>query len=282
MKQDFDLHTHTTYSDGSLTPAELIKMAFKEGIKLVAITDHDNINGVNEALEEGKKFGIKVIPGVEISIDYNPGTFHLCGYCIDVGNRILNERLKFVQNARKERNPKIVENLNKLGIDITMEEIVEEAGSEQVGRPHFAKVLVKRGYVKNLKEAFTKYLAKGCPGYVDKKRLKLAEAINVIEEAGGICVVAHPAQLSLNGSGEYKEFFSKIKDAGVKGVEAYSSHHSEEENLLFHSLANEVGMFVTGGSDFHGDMKENVKLGIFGDNVKIDKNELLAKLNSAC
>jgi hypothetical protein len=279
MKQDFDLHTHTTYSDGSLTPAELIKRAFGEGIKLIAITDHDNISGIKEALEEGKKFGIKVIPGVEISIDYNAATFHLCGYFIDTSDESLNKKLKFIQNAREERNSKIIGKLNELGIDITMEEVRKVAGSEQIGRPHFAKVLAKRNYAKNSKEAFTRYLAKGKPGYVDRKRLKLDEAVSIIEGAGGVPVIAHPAQVGLKSPNEYKEFFSKLKCAGVVGVEAYSSHHSEKENLLFHFLSNELRMLVTGGSDFHGDMEENVKLGVFGNNVKIDKNELLTKFN---
>ena len=278
MKQDFDFHTHTNASDGSFSPTELIKRAKAEGIVTIAITDHDTVGGGEEAIEAGKAFGINVIPGVEISIDFSPGTMHLCGYFMDINNEEFQKRLRFVQKARLNRNPQIIKKLNDLGMDITLEEVTEEAGADQVGRPHFANVLLKKGYVKNTKEAFTRFLAKGASCYVDKKRLTKEQAINMIVNSGGLAAIAHPAQLKLNAEQEYRDLFKELKELGVAGIEAYSSHHSEGENSMFKRMADELDMLVTGGSDFHGETKPKVELGVFGENVQIDLEKLLSKM----
>ncbi|MBN1350376.1 PHP domain-containing protein [candidate division KSB1 bacterium] len=278
--QNFDFHTHTTASDGSLRPVELIELAARQGITTLAVTDHDTISGLDAACEAGKAMGITVIPGLEISIDFEPGTMHLCGYFIDTTNQALKNGLKIVQEAREKRNPRIIEKLNEMGIDITLEEVNAEVGTSRAGRPHFAKVLLEKGYVNSIQQAFDSYLAKGAPCYVNKMRLKKAEAIALIIASGGIAVLAHPIQLKLSTPVEYRAVFSELKALGASGIEAYSSYHTNQENMLFKSLAEELDMLVTGGSDFHGATKPNVKPGVFGDDVRIDLNRLLKKMNT--
>ena len=279
-KNTFDFHVHSNASDGSLSPRDVIRKASEEGLDVIAITDHDTTAGIGDAVEAEKEFGMTVIPGVEISIDFQPGTNHLCGYFIDTENDQLRSGLQFVQDARRNRNPIIVQKLNDLGIDITMPEIVEQAGGDQIGRPHFAKVLLKKGYVKDTQEAFDKYLAKGAPCYMDKQRLSLEHAVKMIKSAGGAAVLAHPAELRFNTEKEYRDYFQYAKDTGVEGVESYSSHHSAEQNAMFRQMADELQMFSTGGSDFHGETKPRIQLGVFGEHVEIDSNELMKRMKS--
>lgn len=279
MKQNFDFHVHTNASDGSYYPGELIKKAKQEGIKTIAITDHDTVSGIEEALQVGKEFGINVIPGVEISIDFSPGTMHICGYFIDTNNSKLKEGLEFVQKARRNRNPKIIKKLNKLGLKIDYQEVKSIAGPDQVGRPHFAKVLLDKGIVKSTKEAFKKYLAKGASCYVDKKRLLINEAIEMIKEAGGVVILAHPVQLKIKDIEDYRKLFAELKKSGVDGIEVYSSHNTKEENKIFKQMAEEFEFIVTGGSDFHGETKPNISLGQFGIEVNIDGQALVKEMN---
>jgi predicted metal-dependent phosphoesterase TrpH len=278
MKQNFDLHAHSNTSDGSFSPTELVEYASKNDIKTLALTDHDTINGIDEAVKAGEKFGVTVIAGVEISIDFNPGTMHICGYNIDIENKNLNEKLGIVQHARKNRNSVIVDKLNSAGVDITLDEIKKVAGPDQVGRPHFARVMMEKGYVTTVQEAFNKYLAKGSPCYVDRVRLSINDAVEMIKGAGGKAVLAHPIQLKLESVEAYKSKFAELKGLGIEGVEAFSSYHNEEENRKFKAMADELGLIVTGGSDFHGKTKPDVKLGIFGENVDIKIIELIKQL----
>jgi len=280
MKNTFDFHVHSNASDGSLSPHDVVRKAGEEGLELVAITDHDTTAGISDAVEAESDSGVTVIPGVEISIDFQPGTNHLCGYFIDIENDELKDGLQFVQDARSNRNPMIVQKLNDLGIDITMSEIAEQAGGDQIGRPHFAKVLVQKGYVKDAKEAFTKYLAKGAPCYMDKQRLSLEHAVKMIRSAGGVAVLAHPAELGFDTEKQYRDYFRYAKDTGVGGIESYSSHHSHDQNAMFKRLADELQMFSTGGSDFHGETKPKVQLGVFGQNVEINIDELMETMKS--
>lgn len=280
MKEKFDFHVHSNASDGSFSPHEVVRKAVEEGLEVIAITDHDTTAGIEEAAEAGEDYGVTVVPGVEISIDFQPGTSHLCGYFIDIDNDELKAGLQFVQDARRNRNPIMVRKLNDLGIDITMAQIVAQGGAGQIGRPHFAEVLVQKGYVKDTKEAFTKYLAKGTPCYVDKQRLSLEHAVGMIKSAGGVCVLAHPALLGFGTEQEYRDYFRYAQNAGVAGVESYSSVHSAEENAMFKQLADELRMFSTGGSDFHGQTKPQVQLGVFGDRSKIEIDELIETMKS--
>ncbi|MCX7726448.1 MAG: PHP domain-containing protein [Chitinispirillaceae bacterium] len=278
MKQNFDLHSHSNTSDGSFSPTELVEYAKKNGVTTIALTDHDTINGVEEAIKAGKEFGVTVLAGVEISIDFDPGTMHICGYNIDIKNKNLNDKLGFVQYARKNRNNIIIEKLNAMGIEITLDEVKKVAGPDQIGRPHFARVMMEKGYVTTVKEAFNKYLAKGAPCYVDRIRLSMSDAVEMIKGAGGKAVLAHPIQLKLESDEAYRKKFAELKEVGIEGVEAFSSYHTEEENKKFKSMAEEFGFIVTGGSDFHGKTKPEVELGVFGKNVDLNIDELLKLL----
>lgn len=279
MRQKFDLHVHTSASDGSLTPRQLVERAKELSIATIAITDHDTIAGVTEAIEAGVGLGVNVIPGVEISVDYGPGTMHLCGYCFDIADKRLLDALRRVRDGRASRNPRIIEKLNALGMSIAMEEVAGEAGGDVIGRPHMASVLVKKGYVANIKEAFDKFLAKGASCYVDRMRLERGAAVDVVRNAGGVCVLAHPSALRLPSESSCRGFFIELKKAGVTGVEAFSSHHTEEENAVFVRLAGEAGLFVTGGSDYHGSSKPDVELGVFGETVSAEIGTIMAAMS---
>lgn len=272
---NFDLHTHSNASDGSYAPAELIKLAAEQGIQTLALTDHDTVSGVAAALQAGERFGVKVIPGVEISIDFAPGTMHVCGYFLDIDHAELKNGLAFVQAARRNRNPKIIAKLNALGMAITLDEVKAVAGPDQVGRPHFARVLVQKGYVKSTQEAFDRYLAKGAPAYLDKVRLPLERAVAMINAAGGVAVLAHPVTLKLNSRQAYLDKISALQAAGIAGIEAFNSYQSAAENRQFYEIARKLNLLVTAGSDFHGAAKPAVKLGHFGENIPLTIADIL-------
>lgn len=269
-KRRCDLHMHTVHSDGTLTPTELIELAKRQGLSCVALTDHDTLSGVEEAQNAGRRAGIEVIAGVEISAVCEPGTMHILGYFIDPKSKKLQEKLEEIQEARRQRNPMIIEKLRALGIDITLPEVERESGGDQLGRPHFARVLVQKGYVKDFEEAFEKYLTKGAPAYVDKRKLTGRDAIEMIEEAGGIASLAHPKLLKLDSTpAEFERKLDELKSDGLKGLEVYSSCQNKEEAARYKKTANRLGLFVTGGSDFHGANRPQVPLGWMGDGASI-------------
>jgi len=264
-----DLHMHTTHSDGSYLPRELVRYAKKKGLDCISVTDHDTMSSQEECADEAKKLGIELVPGIEISAQFEPGTLHILGFFLDKDRPELKRTLGDIQNARRERNPGIIEKLNRLGIPVTLEEVEAESGKDQVGRPHFAKALVKKGVVRSMQEAFDKYLAKGKPAYLDKRRLSPAESIRQIREAGGIAVVAHPRYMKLDEVAMTKEF-ERLVEQGLGGIEAYNSCQSRQEAELYKRLAKRFNLFVTGGSDFHGANKPDVDLGYLGDGVELD------------
>lgn len=255
-----DLHVHTTASDGTLTPRQLVLYAATKGLKAVAITDHDTIDGVAEALEAGEEVGIKVIPGVEISVDCN-GEMHILGYFIDYKNPRLTEGLNRLKMFRENRNPAIVEKLRGLGFDITMQEVINAAGGKIIGRPHFAAVMLQKGYVKDNKEAFELYLAAGKPAYVKKDKMTPREGIELITGAGGIPVLAHPKYLRVEEGRELGDLISELKDYGLQGIEVFYTEHSTEESDNFYKLALVNKLIITGGTDFHGANKPDIEIG---------------------
>ncbi len=192
-----DLHTHTTHSDGSETPRNLIAMAHAAGACAVAVTDHDTVGGLEEAGDAARALGLEFINGIEISAEYSPGTMHILGYYIDAASITLDRTLAELRTARDTRNPQIAARLRALGFDISYEEVAELAGNKVVGRPHFARLLVKKGYAESIQDAFNRFLAKGAAAYVEKRRLSPAESIDLIHKAGGAAVLAHPYQLKL-------------------------------------------------------------------------------------
>lgn len=256
-----DLHLHTTASDGVKSPSELVRYAKSKGLRAISITDHDTIEGLEEGLTEGERLEFEVIPGIEISAEHSPGSMHLLGYFIDIHYPPLNEKLKHLQRAREERNPRMVEKLNRLGVNITYEEVVRASGGGQVGRPHFAQVLIEKGYVKSFQEAFDRYLKKGASAYVDKLRFRPSEAIRFINEAHGVVVLGHPNTLGLNGYGELETLILGLVKEGLKGIEVYYPEHSSSEIALYRGLAEKHGLIMTGGTDYHGIDNESVDVG---------------------
>lgn len=265
-----DLHTHTTCSDGTLTPSELVELARVQDISCIAVTDHDTLDGIEEAQDAGNRLGVEVIAGIEMSVLFEPGTLHILGYFIDRNSEKMKAGLAELQAARSRRNPKIIERLRATGLEISLAEVEAESGGGQIGRPHFAQVLVKKGYVRNVDEAFEKYLARGASAYVDKRTVASHGAIQMIEEAGGIAVLAHPKQLGLDS--QPKRFEAEIKrlaSEGLKGIEVYSSCQSRSESARYRKIAGELDLLMTGGSDFHGEARKGVQLGWMGDGVAI-------------
>jgi predicted metal-dependent phosphoesterase TrpH len=257
-----DLHTHTTASDGRLTPEELITRAEDVGLCAVAITDHDTVDGIAPARRYAQEIGMPFVPGIEISAEYTAtGTMHILGYFIDETTVSFSEALAFLKRARKKRNPLIIRRLNHYGVDITMEDVRQEAGSGQIGRPHFARAIVRKGYASSITEAFERYIKKGGPCYVNKERFSPQRAIELIRAAGGIPVIAHPKTLNIDFSRELPRFLGRLKEMGLMGLEAYYYSHSKSEEEYFLGLSRKFSILATGGSDFHGDNKPKVALG---------------------
>jgi predicted metal-dependent phosphoesterase TrpH len=257
-----DLHLHTTASDGVFSPSGIVKYAKERGLKAIAVTDHDTIGGNGEALDEGEKLGLEVIPGVEISAQFDLGGMHILGYFIDIRNRTLNERLSLLQETRAHRNPRMVQKLRELGLEITYDEVQLASGGGQVGRPHFAQVLLQNGYVNTVQEAFDRYLGKGAPAYVDKFRFDPREAVRLIRDARGIPVLAHPFTLHIPLPKQLNALLTELIQLGLMGIEVYYPEHTEDQILLYKSLAEKHGLLVTGGSDYHGIGADKVEIGI--------------------
>ena len=264
-----DLHLHTTASDGVMSPSEIVRYAKAKGLQAIAITDHDTIEGLEEGLSEGEKIGFEVIPGVEISAEHSPGSMHLLGFFIDNHHPFLNERLEYLQKARTERNPKIVEKLNRLGIKITYEEVLKASGGGQVGRPHFAQVLLEKKYVKNFQDAFDRFLKKGAPAYVDKFRFTAKEALHFINGAKGVAVLAHPNTLNMDGYSELEDLVLQLTEEGLKGIEVYYPEHSALEVAQYKTLAQRYGLLMTGGTDYHGIEKNRLDIGVGRGEMKL-------------
>ncbi len=265
--RNIDLHTHTTASDGSMTPTELIRHAFDKGLAAVAVTDHDTVSGVAQALEEGDRLGIEVIAGVEISVDFST-EMHLLGYFLDGHCEPILKTLEELRERREERNPRIVNKLNELGFDITMEEVNGNAGGGNTGRPHIARVMIEKGYVKSMDEAFEKYLGAGRPAYFKKDKLLPREGIAEITRSGGIPVLAHPFFIGLP-YGQLDQLVGVLAGYGLKGIEAYYSWHTEEQTSSLLRIARKHGLLVTGGSDFHGSFKPDIEIGTGTGSLKV-------------
>ncbi|HOQ07134.1 MAG TPA: PHP domain-containing protein [Clostridiales bacterium] len=262
-----DLHTHSTASDGSMSPSELVRHAYESGLSAMALTDHDTVAGVEEAFEEGARTGIEVIAGVEISVSPSEWGFmehetemHLLGYFFNGGYRALYPLLEDLRRKREQRNPKIIEKLNELGFDITMEEVAAKAPGGVAGRGHIARVLMEKGYTNSMEEGFEKYLGTGRPAYVRKDKLTPEQGISAILESGGVPVLAHPVLMDLQ-PGQLTAVLERLKKAGLKGIEALYSENSPEQTRELLELAVRTGLKVTGGSDFHGVYKPKIKIG---------------------
>ncbi|MDY0188875.1 PHP domain-containing protein [Syntrophus buswellii] len=257
-----DLHCHTTASDGLMTPTDLIRMAAKEGVTVIAIADHDTADGLDEAAREARQEGINFLPAIELSVSYPTGEFHLLGYGIRHHDEDFRDKLAQLKSIREERVLKIVERLNRAGVQLTREDVCHESNGAAPGKPHVARALIKKGYASDIHSALRTYLDKGAPGYVSKEKLSPESAIGLIRSAGGLPVLAHPKSLRCRDYREYEHITQELTDQGIAGIEVYATMHDKQDVKLFGELAKRHHLLVTGGSDFHGD--NGGRLGYYG------------------
>ncbi|MGH2425861.1 MAG: PHP domain-containing protein [bacterium] len=241
-----DLHTHTTASDGLLSPEQLVEKARQAGVEVLAVCDHDSTEGVDAAVAAGKRSGVEVIPAVEINTDVDQGEVHVLGYFLDHREGWLQEFLRKLRDGRVNRARQMVEKLNALGIKIDFAR-VRELARGAIGRPHVAWAIVEAGAAKSVDEAFTRYIGRNGPAYVERLKVLPEEAVQVILRAGGIPVLAHP------GWGFHGPLIPQLVAAGLEGLEAYYPDHTPAMQAHFLSLANQHNLLVTGGTDYHGE-----------------------------
>ena len=250
MAEKTDLHMHTYFSDGFNSPEELLKKAAKEGIKTLSITDHDNVNGIFEAIEFAKKYEIEIIPGVEISTDIRDTEVHILGYFLDPSNADLAHYLNFFREERYKRAIRMVKKLNILGLDISIDDVLVFAKDSAIGRPHVAQALLAKGQVKSFFEAFYKFIGNHAPAYERKVHLSPQSAFKIISDAGGLSFIAHPGNMP-------EILIKELIDAGVDGIEVIHPSHSPEQVRFYRGIVNEYFLLESGGSDYHGGKRED-------------------------
>lgn len=263
-----DLHLHTRYSDGSLMPAEVVDLAHQAGVTALAITDHDIVDGIPHALNAATPLGIEVIPSVELSSRFNEQELHVLGYFVDWQDSTFRDYLAQQRRSRHVRNPQTIERLNALGLELSEEEVKAKAGSDSIGRPHVAQVLVDKGYVQDTREAFDRYLKEGAPAYVPRMLSDTRDVIAWIRNAGGVPVLAHPAWTRCQGEPLYR-LCACLKEAGLSGLEVFYSSHNRRQTSQFLELAKRLDLLVTGGSDFHGATNPGIQVGRGKGNLKV-------------
>ncbi len=269
-----DLHSHSVYSDGTLTPEEIIKNASQIGLSSVALTDHDCVSGTEEFTDAGKKYGIEAINGIELASYYSAPfiertkEIHIVGLFIDNKNKALLEKTETILQQRIDRNHKMVKRLTELGFPMTYDELRAIAGRDSCSRTHYALLMVKKGYVKDKKEAFAKYISTGMPGYVPRILPTPEECISLIKNAGGVPVLAHPTLYRLNNE-QIELMAQELRQKGMEGIEVMYSTYSAEEEKFINSIAEKYNFAKSGGSDFHGTNKTGIYLGKGKGNLKI-------------
>jgi len=256
-----DLHSHTDQSDGTFTPAELIAEAVRIGLHALAITDHDTMAGYQKAMPLAEAAGLELICGIELSTRLGGASVHLLGYfpCRAPSAEFL-AWLSFLQESRRDRNRRLIDKLQSLGVDITLAD-VETKGRSLTARPHFARVLIEKGYAKDMQDAFDKFLDESARGYVERQEVPVGEAIGRITEAGGVASLAHPIRVAKNDWEKLAKSVGELKAAGMQAIEVFHSDHTPENVAYYQSLAERFRLGVTGGSDFHGGNKPNISLG---------------------
>ena len=267
MERYIDLHTHSVCSDGTMTPSELVHHAKASGLSAISLTDHDCIDGVKEAQNTGKEIGLVVVPGIEFSVKSATET-HVLGYYIDTEAKALKEVIPEILKVRRGRCEETAENLRKQGFDITYEEAAAVASGTLVGRAHFAKIMVSKGYVESVKAAFDKYLSSGGSGYSDKQYLTAEDAVRVIKEAGGRSFVAHLHLIKLSDSDLF-DYLKRLKDAGLDGIEGYYTDYTPKMHNKYIAMASELSLAISGGTDFHANTKPHISIGTGYGNLKI-------------
>ena len=268
-----DLHSHSTASDGSDSPAALVDLAARTGLSALALTDHDTVAGLAEARAAAAGAGVRLVQGCELSCEVGSATMHLLVYFLDDGPGPLQDSLAGMQAARADRNRRIVDVLQAHGLDVTLEEILDEAGGGSVGRPHVAGVLLRKGYVSSVQEAFDVWLAKGKPAYLDRDRLLPADAIALAHASGAVAVLAHPTSLGFSGE-TLEGFVGALAADGLDGVECEYGRYAPELRASLRALAARHGLAVTGGSDYHGRYKPDIALGTALGDLNVPDNLL--------
>ncbi len=268
-----DLHIHSTASDGQLEPEDIVRKSAESGLTVIAIADHDTVDGIASALVAAKAFPwLKVIPCVELSTDVPSGEVHILGYFIDYTSQELQATLKRLRNSRRERAQGMVTKLRSLGIHIEWQRVQEIAGSGSIGRPHIAQAMLEKGYIASLKEAFTEYIGRGGPAYVEREKMTPVEAVELILQAKGLPVLAHPFTIN-----DPETLVIELKAAGLVGIEAYYNGYTADEISRLINLANKYGLIASGGSDYHGlDISSETMIG--GVDVPIKSAEQLIAL----
>ncbi len=263
-----DLHTHSLCSDGAQTPADVVRTAKEAGLSAIALSDHDSIKGVREAMEEGKKQGIEVISAVELSAQSDT-ELHILGYFIDIDNKRLNDAMDYALKVRTERQEESCKKLNEQGFEITMDEVREEAhGNPVLCRAHLAKIMVRKGYAESVKDAFARYLSVGCYAYSNREAFTGPEAVSLIKEAGGIAVAAHLHLIKLPDA-ELKEYLKSLIPYGLSGVEGYYTDYTSDMEKRYREMAKELGLVISGGTDYHGANKPHIAIGKGRGNIEI-------------
>ena len=261
-----DLHVHSTASDGTLTPSEILEMAVQLGLSAVSITDHDTLSGSAAALADGIPGTLEFITGIEISAAAPDGypsgsSVHLLGYGMDLSDASLNRLLTVLQSSRENRNPQIIQRLSALGMDVTMEELSLVVGDATAGRPHIAQLMVAKGLADSIDDAFDRFLGKNKPAYVEKHRVPMNDAIETIKSAGGVAVLAHPYLNDVADLDHFEPFLLTLKEMGLEGVEAVYPEHPEAATARYCQLAQKHNLLITGGTDFHGAVTPGIQMG---------------------
>ena len=284
-----DLHLHTYYSDGTMSPERLVLLAKERGVDTIAITDHDGMGGLIEGIEAGKTHGVNVIPGVELSTEDEEGMYmHILGYCFDVDNKILKEEIEEIRRKRVERNEKLLSALREIGCDISKADLQLREDQDYVGKPTFALALMRKGYVSSPKEAFKEghFMRSDLVRRVHREKISAKTAIELILQAGGTPVLAHPMKISRLENEDEANFFerldhqlSKLKSWGLMGMECFYSSHLPQEVRRLIDLAREHQLIVTAGSDFHGvEFDKSIAIGGFWTNNDFDENRMITEI----
>jgi len=260
MSGMIDLHTHSTASDGTLSPAELIQLAAGLKLRVIALTDHDTTAGIPAAAAAAEKCGITLIPGIEISSILGDRDIHILGFYIDPDNAAFCRQITELVECRRQRNEKVIFRMNRDGIPVTMEDLSCGEPEAVITRAHFARYLMEKGYTASLKESFHKYMGVGCPYYIPRDRIAPEKAVSIIKKGGGMAFLAHPGIYHLKDS-VLDNLLTALIRCGLDGIEVYYSLHSGEETTYFHDLAEKHHLLMSGGSDFHGSNKPDIQLG---------------------
>ena len=275
-----DLHVHSTSSDGSDSPDEVVRLAAAAGLKAIALTDHDTQAGILQARAQASESAIELVPGTELSLEWAQGAMHMVVLFLEPGPGPLQDRLAELREGRSERNNRIIERLTELGLPVSKEEILELGAGDSVGRPHIAAVMVARGYVESIFDAFDQYLGWGKPAYMARPRLSPEDGIRLALESNAVPVLAHPHTLGLNNSAQVTGTLRRLAAAGLVGIECYYPLYSPFEREGYAALAGRFGLKPSGGSDYHGSYKPDVHLGVGRGNLAV-ADELLDALRPA-